>query len=227
MGKRLTDNDVLQRLNTLQKNLTQKKLLEKLGITKYRYNKIRQTQVFEKETKTLINKLYNQYKTTTRTNKRKDHKKRTTPKTIRRYDLPIYPDYMFKSPASRYSDVFGFDRLETLHDSGYMATYYGLSNTIPIHVQFTIHGEDIRRFEKNVYIVGIVSLTNSDKPTKVVLMIKKIACVGIKGFNKKLKASERLQRLVDYYFDEMPTSKNIKTKHEFLGFYFKENETEL
>jgi hypothetical protein len=233
--------EIQKRVLELETLFGQAKLSKKLGVSKDSIRRYRDGKTLP-QTKNIYKKLnaaYNKNKKFIDTGlvekKRQQITKRKTVqakgKTKERTTI-IYPDYMYNSPAKDFSEARYFEKLEDLHNSGYVASWVGGKET-PLEVQFIIDGEDLTRFGKVVNIVGVVTtevspkeengFSNSDAALKVYPTYFRI----IPGFkyileqNKKISFDERMDILRDFFF-------NLKVERgytiAFMGFYFDEED---
>jgi transcriptional regulator with XRE-family HTH domain len=153
--------EIQKRVLELETLFGQAKLSKKLGVSKDSIRRYRDGKTLP-QTKNIYKKLnaaYNKNKKFIDTGlvekKRQQITKRKTVqakgKTKERTTI-IYPDYMYNSPAKDFSEARYFEKLEDLHNSGYVASWVGGKET-PLEVQFIIDGEDLTRFGKVVNIV--------------------------------------------------------------------------
>lgn len=235
MKFRLTKEEIQKRVLELETLLGQKGLAEKLKVSKdsirrYRDGKTSpQSQTIYKN----LNKLYNKNKNFIDTGlvekkRQQIQKRKASAKTgAKKFRTGlIYPEYMYESPASDFSESTKFDKLEDLHNQGYVVAWQG-GKEMPLEAQFIIHGEDLTRFGKIVNIVGIVSTEVSPKADNgftgqsTSLKVYPTYFRLIPGIKKTLKFNERMDILREYFFD-LKVDRGFTIA--FLGFYFNEGD---
>jgi hypothetical protein len=231
---RLKPEEIKKRVLELETLFGQKALSKKLGVSVDSVRRYRDGKTAP-QTKTIYNKLntlYNQKKKFIDTGavetKRKQIEKR---KTIQKSGAKkerfaiIYPDYMYNSPASEFSDVRKFERLEDLHQAGYVAGWVG-GKEIPLEVQFVINGENLSRWGKVLNIVGIVSKEISPKAENdytgqdTTLEVYPTYFRLIPGLKKNLKFNEKLDKVREFFFENVNVERGYTLA--FLGYYFDE-----
>jgi hypothetical protein len=140
--------------------------------------------------------------------------------------VPIYPTYMYQSPAEQFADVRNYNKLEDISEAGYVAAWFG-GKEIPLEVQFIIHGENLNRYGKVIKIVGIVTNEVSPKEENAYtgestsLEIYNVYYRLIPGLKKTDTYFDRLEKIRDFYF-------NMKVDRGYtvalLGYYFDEED---
>jgi hypothetical protein len=233
MAKRLTDKDIQRRVLELESLFGQKKLSEILGVSadsvrRYREGKSKPT---NKNVKEKINRLYNTRKNIIVPEKVKKLEEQIKHRKIGAKEgrkdarfAPIYPDYMYDSPANEFSDVRNFDKMEELNEAGYVVGWYGRSS-IPLEVQFVIHGESLERWGKVIHVIGIVNNQISPKEENAYtgldtsLQIYKAYFRLIPGLKKRDDFDTRMEKIRNWFID-------LKVEKGFtvalLGYYFDE-----
>lgn len=231
---RVSPEDFKRRLQSLETVYTQKELAKKLGISVRSLNYYQKGQQFPKsKTKyDAINKLYNKEKKVInaeavdkRIAKQKKSSEAQKFGRVKWRTVPIYPDYMYDSPASEFDGVSRWDRLEELSEQGYVAGFKG-RDIIPLEVQFVIHGETARRFGKIANILVVTSRFTSPKlengytgqDTAVTLYKVYVRMIGLK---KEDSTETRLDKIRTYI---MNLSSDKGFPLALLGFYFDEND---
>lgn len=232
---KLSKSEIQKRVLELETLFGQTQLSKKLGVSKDSIRRYRDGKTLP-QTKNIYKKLnavYNKNKSFIDTGLvEKKRQQITKRKTVQKRGASkerktiIYPDYMYNSPASDFSESRYFEKLEDLHNEGYVASWVGGKET-PLEVQFIIDGEDLTRFGRVVNIVGVVTteispkedngFTGQDAALKVYPTYFRL----IPGFTKNLKFNERMDILRDYFFD-------LKVERgytiAFMGFYFNEGD---
>jgi transcriptional regulator with XRE-family HTH domain len=231
---KVSPDDFQQRIKALEAVYTQKELAQKLGISVRSLNYYQKGTQFpkSKDKYQRINALYNKEKSriepeaiTKRQQKQKKSSDAQKYGRIKWRTAPIYPDYMYNSPASEFTGVKDWDRLEELSENGYVAGWRG-RNVIPLEVQFVIHGETEQRLGKIMNVLAVTSRSNSPKlengftgfETAITEFKVYIRMIGIK---KSDNLETRLDKVRDYVM-------NLKTDKGYilalLGFYFDESD---
>lgn len=238
---RLKPEQFKKRVLELETLYGQKNLSKTLGVSMDSIRRYRDGKTYP-QTKKLyeqINKLYNKNKKFIDTGlveqKRKQIEQRkkiqALSKTKERFAL-IYPDYMYgrpgtkeQSPASEFQEVKNFDKLEDLHDAGYVAGWRG-TKKIPLEVQFVIGGENLTRWGRIVKIIGIVTKEVSPKANNdfaandIFLEVYRTPNLLIRGLDKSLNFEERIDLIRNFFFTNLEIERGLPMA--FLGFYFDE-----
>lgn len=231
--------DIQKRIDLLsvfygQKNLSKKLNKSESTIKRYKTGKTKPDNLLYAK----INKLYNKnknffetdiFKTSYEAKKEKIKKQTESRKrgTIKERQALIYPDYMYTSPAERFSIVNKFEMLEELSVSGYLASWRG-TKEIPLEVQFILNGENLKRFGKIIKVVGVITrnvspkldndYTGQDTSVETFSIFYKL----IKGLNKQSTYEERIEKIRDFFFEKMKISNGYALA--LLGFYFEEGD---
>lgn len=231
---RLSPSEIRKRVLELETLYGQKNLASRLGVSVDSIRRYREGRTLPQTRNiyTNLNKLYNKNKKlidagAVERKQQQIEKRQTAQKrgaTKPRF-APIYPDYMYDSPAREFEGVNKWERLEDLSQAGYVAGWYGQKD-IPLEVQFVIHGEGINRFGKVLHIVGIVSkevspkLENAYTGQDISLEVFSTYFRLIPGLKKDSKFFERMDRVREFFFEGIRIEKGFPMA--FLGFYFDE-----
>jgi transcriptional regulator with XRE-family HTH domain len=236
MARRLTKQDIQKRVLELESLIGQKNLAGILNVSVDSVRRYREGRTKPQSKKVLekINRIYNQRKNIISPEKI-EHRRKQIERRQRgqregrekpRY-VPIYPDYMYDSPAAEFADVGGFEEsLIELSEQGYVAAYYG-RDIIPLEVQFVIHGESLERRGKIIHLVGIVShKTSPNKDNGFTgmdtrLEIFKVHYRLIPGWKAAKDFDSRMEVLRDYFLE-----RQVKDGYTvaLLAYYYDEND---
>jgi len=231
---RISPEEMQKRVLSLETLLGQKNLASALGVSKDTERRYRNGSSFPK-TKDIynkINRLYNSKKKLISPieveKKRAAIAKRAAAlkkgKLKTRY-VPIYPDYMYNSPAEQFDGVYNWEKLEELSEKGYIAGYKGF-NEIPLEVQFTIGQEPLTRFGKIVHIVGIITQETSPKKENEFTGLNTRLSIFptwyrlIQGLKKEDDFETRLEKIRNFFTTEIKVERGYALA--LLGYYFDE-----
>lgn len=229
---RLSPEEFQRRLKALETVYTQKELASKLGISVRSLNYYQKGEQFPKSKQKYqaINTLYNKEKKSVtpeavekRATKRKQRSDAQTFGRVKWRTAPIYPDYMYQSPAREFDGVSRWDRLEELAEQGYLAGWKG-RDVIPLEVQFVIHGETGRRFGKIANIVVVTTRMTSPKlengyTGQDTAITEYKVYVRMIGLRKEDDFETRLDKIRNYVMN-MKSDKGYPLA--LLGYYFDE-----
>lgn len=230
---RLSKTEIQRRVLELETVFGQKKLSKVLGVSpdtirRYRDGK---TTPQSKKIYDTINKKYNKSKSfiesdLVETKKQQINKRKTAykvGKTKERFTT-IYPTYMY-GPAARFEGIQNFEKLEDLHDAGYVAGWLG-GKAIPLEVQFVIRGNDLSDFADVIHMVGVTSTEVSPKEDNqytgitAMLRIIPISRLLIRGLNATLSYTDKMDKLREYFHEHLNTAVGLPLA--FLGWYVPE-----
>jgi transcriptional regulator with XRE-family HTH domain len=232
---RLSQEEIQNRLISLQTLYNQKDLSNILGISRRSLNYYQKGESFprDREVYERINNLYNRNKQVIQPEAVKKRKTKQTKRTdaqkygrVKWRTAPIYPNYMFYSPAKEFQGVKNWDDLEQLSENGFVAGWRG-RNIIPLEVQLILHGEGQSRFGKVVRIMGIITRMNSPKKDnnftgeETELVIFPTYFRLISGLKKEDSFETRLDKIREFFFD-MSIERGYPVA--LLGFYFAEDD---
>lgn len=231
---RVPPEDFRRRIQALETIYTQKELSSKLGISVRSLNYYQKGEQFPKsKTKyDAINNLYSKQKNNIKTEKVEERVKRQKKSSeaqkfgrVKWRTAPIYPDYMYDSPAREFDGVSRWELLEELSEEGYVAGWRG-RDIIPLEVQFVIQGETAKRFGKIANILVVTTRMTSPKldngfTGQDTAVTEYKVYVRMIGLRKEDDTATRLDKIRNYVMD-MNTDKGYPLA--VLGFYFNEND---
>ena len=229
---KLSPEEFTRRIKALETVYSQKELASKLGISVRSLNYYQKGSQFprSKEKYQAINALYNREKKTIVPEAVEKRTKKTAERSdaqkygrVKWRTAPIYPDYMYNSPASKFEGVTKWDRLEELGEQGYLAAWRG-RDIIPLEVQFIIHGENASRFGKIANIVVVMTRDTSPKlengfTGQETGIVEFKVYVRLIGLRKEDSTETRLDKIRAHV---MSLETDNAYARALLGFYFDE-----
>lgn len=234
---RLSREEVQRRILELESVYGQKKLAKLLGISRDSVRRYRDGSTFP-QTKQIYNKINQAYNVNKPlVNPEKVERKKTEIKKksesqkygrVKNRYAPMYPNYLYKSPASDFQESRNWDKLEEMGEQGFVAAWRG-RDIIPLEVQFMAEGagEPLTRFGKVVNIVTAVSRitspkdgTNFGEQSEIVTFPTYYRL--IRGLKKTDSFDERIDKIRNFVFDELKVDRGYIVA--FMGFYFEEGD---
>jgi len=246
--KQTTPAEFQKRILELESIYGTKKLGDKLGVSRDSIRRYRtgKTTPQDRELYKKVNRIYGQKKKEVIPEKVEKIKKQQAERSkaqklgrIKNQYAPIYPDYMYDSPAADFTEVKDFlEKFEELFDNGYVAGWRGRdSEGIPLEVMFLSEGirPSLKRFGRFVNVVTLFNEytdkameditskrpgTNIDKQS---IRIFRHYYKEIPGLinAKKLKFEERMDLIREFILSIKLQKGQVSA---LLGYYFDEGD---